>query len=267
MSRVILGLVALLAGAVRASASAPPVSWPPDAFLPVTAERLAALPAAERRAWSAYLEASEKRVRLLPRRSDREDSPAGPIAGPPKGGRHSRGLRADAPAAWYASEGAHAMADRVVEWQGLAGGWTKGIEYTRPRPPGGEGEDADAWSQGTFDNGATTGELRFLARMVAANEAAPRTRPWREALLRGLDYVLAAQYPNGGFPQIYPLAGGYHDAITFNDSAMVRLLEILRDVAGRTSGFEIVPAERRGEAGAAFAGRCRTAAGARCWPP
>jgi PelA/Pel-15E family pectate lyase len=133
----------------------------------------------------------------------------------------------------------------VAAWQGPAGGWTKGIDYTHPRPPG--GEDADTWSHGTFDNGATTGELRFLAHMVAANDA-QRTRPWREALLRGFDYALAAQYPNGGFPQIYPLAGGYHDAITYNDSAMVHLLEVLRDGAGRRGGFEIVPAGRRAEA-------------------
>jgi PelA/Pel-15E family pectate lyase len=247
MSKVILGFVALLVGAAWASAPAPPVSWPRDAFRPVTAERLAALPAADRRAWSAYLEVSEKRVRLLPRRSDRDDSPAGPIVGPPKGGRHTRGLRPDAPAAWYASEEAQAIADRVVEWQSPAGGWTKGIDYTHPRPPGGEGEDADTWSRGTFDNAATIAELRFLARVAASNDS-PRARPWREALLRGLDYVLAAQYPNGGFPQIYPLAGGYHDAVTYNDSAMVRLLEILRDVAGRRGGFEIVPADRRTEA-------------------
>jgi PelA/Pel-15E family pectate lyase len=249
MCRVTLGFgfVALVVGAAWASAPAPPVSWPPDAFLPVTAERLVALPAAERRAWSAYLEASGVRIRLLPKRSDREGSPAGPIAGPPKGGRHTRGLRRDAPAAWYASEEAHTIADRVVGWQSPAGGWTKGIEYTRPRPPGGEGEDADTWSHGTFDNDATTAELRFLAQMVAANDA-QRTRPWREALLRGFDYVLAAQYPNGGFPQIYPLAGGYHDAITYNDSAMVHALEILRDVAGGRGGFEIVPVARREEA-------------------
>ena len=38
-----------------------------------------------------------------------------------------------------------------------------------------------------------------------------RARPWRAAFQRGLEYIFAAQYPNGGFPQIYPLAGGYHD--------------------------------------------------------
>ena len=46
--------------------------------------------------------------------------------------------------------------------------------------------------------------------------------------MRGLDYALSAQYPNGGFPQIYPLVGWYHDAITYNDDAMVHIMELCR---------------------------------------
>jgi PelA/Pel-15E family pectate lyase len=33
-------------------------------------------------------------------------------------------------------------------------------------------------------------------------------------------YLLAAQFPNGGWPQVWPLEGGYHDAVTFNDNAV-----------------------------------------------
>ena len=157
---------------------------------------------------------------------------------------------------WYATDDARAIADRVVEWQSSAGAWTKGIDYSRP-PAG--GEPADVWSRGTFDNEATSAELRFLARVIAANDP-ERARPWRAAFLRGLAYVFDSQYPNGGFPQVYPLAGSYHDAITYNDSAMLRALAILRDVAERKAGLRV----RAG--GAKGRGREAPAAGRRLHP-
>jgi pectate lyase len=82
--------------------------------------------------------------------------------------------------------------------------------------------------KGTFDNGATTGELRLLARAFNAtkDEAA------RAAFLKGLNHILTAQYTNGGWPQYSPPpARGYPRHITFNDDTMRRLLEFLRDVA------------------------------------
>jgi PelA/Pel-15E family pectate lyase len=45
------------------------------------------------------------------------------------------------------------------------------------------------------------------------------------------------------------LAGGYHDAITYNDDAMTRVLELLRDIAVGGPEFAFVPAEQRAEAG------------------
>jgi PelA/Pel-15E family pectate lyase len=232
--------------ATPAPAVAPPYGWPADAVLPVTLERIATLPEAEQPAWRAYLAASEERARALPPVTVHGGDALGPMSTPPKGARHTRGLRPEgAPAEWYATEEARVIADRVVEWQSPAGAWTKGIDYTRPRLK--DGEVVDLWSRGTFDNNATTAEMRFLIRVSAASDL-ERARPWRAAFLRALDYVFAAQYPNGGFPQIYPLAGSYHDAITYNDSAMTHALEVLRDVAERKAGYELVPESQRAEA-------------------
>ena len=101
---------------------------------------------------------------------------------------------------------------------------------------------------GTLDNDATTTELRFLA-MVAA--AANDGEAYRASVLRGLEYLLAAQFPNGGWPQVWPLEGGYHDAITINDDAMTHAIEILRDVATGAADYKFLPAalvERAGPA-------------------
>jgi PelA/Pel-15E family pectate lyase len=85
--------------------------------------------------------------------------------------------------------------------------------------------------------------------VIRAADDETRAARLRGSFVLGLDYIFAAQYPNGGFPQIYPLAGGYHDAITYNDDAMVHILELLRDVAERKPAYAFVPAERAAEAG------------------
>src|SRR3990172_1417679 len=99
--------------AAGARGAEPPRPWPPDQFLPVTVERLAALPAAEQ-----------------PARRAPEVSPARPLSGPPVGGRHFRGLRLNADREWYAGDEARTIADRVVERQTRAGALTKVNDYT-----------------------------------------------------------------------------------------------------------------------------------------
>jgi pectinesterase len=50
-------------------------------------------------------------------------------------------------------------------------------------------------------------------------------RKYKKAFLNGLDYLLAAQYENGGCT-VYPLKDIIR--ITFNDDSMVNILEILK---------------------------------------
>jgi PelA/Pel-15E family pectate lyase len=103
---------------------------------------------------------------------------------------------------------------------------------------------------GTLDNDATTTELRFLARIAAA---ASDGEAYRASVLRGLEYLLTAQFPNGGWPQVWPLEGGYHDAITFNDGAVTETLEVLQEVVEGKDGFAFVPESVRARARASVA--------------
>lgn len=222
-----------------AAGTAPAHPWEPDAFLPVTEARIAALPAAEQPAWRAYWAESARRTQLLPPRDLVDHSATKPLPGGPIGSSYSKGVRLGAPADYYASEAARTIADHVVNWQTVVGAWVKSGDYSRNRRP--EDDHHDAWSGGTFDNDSTIYEMRFLALVNAAAPDTPRSRAWRDAFLRGLDYVFAAQYPNGGFPQVYPLVGWYHDAITFNDDAMVHVLQLLRDIGARQAEFSFVP--------------------------
>ena len=249
---ILLFCLALTARTLAADAATPtPRPWEADAFLPLNEARIAALPAAEQPAWRAYWAASAERSKLLPARDLVDHSATKPLAGPPIGSSYSKGVKLGAPAAWYATEEARTIADKVVKWQRPTGGWVKSGDYSRDPAPA--DDHHDAWSGGTFDNDSTIYEMRFLALVAQAGGADPRAQSWRDSFLRGLDYMLAAQYPNGGFPQVYPLVGWYHDAITFNDDAMVHILELGRDIAARQAEFAFVPPARAEQARQAVA--------------
>lgn len=228
------------------NAAVPPQPWPKDAFLPLADARIASLPETQQVAWVKYLEVSRRVSKAVPVVTEAEFSPMQPLKEPLHGAAHAKGLKATGDAAWFASAEARAQADRVVEWQSGAGGWSKSNNYSiSPRE---NKAKPDAWSAGTFDNNATILEMRFLVRAIASAHGEKRADAWKVSFLRGLQYIFNAQYPNGGFPQIYPLAGGYHDAITYNDNAMIRVLELLQDVAAGGPDYAFVPAEQRAEA-------------------
>src|SRR5207244_1683484 len=91
----------------------------------------------------------------------------------------------------------------------------------------------------TIDNDSTTDEIRFLAEAQAA-----RPDPkYLEGINQGLGYLFAAQFPNGCWPQVFPLQGGYHDAATYNDDAIVNVMRLLSEVAD--GGFPGVPGAER----------------------
>jgi PelA/Pel-15E family pectate lyase len=147
------------------------------------------------------------------------------------------------PAAWYGGPEALRVADNVLEFQRDSGGWPKNLDLAAPLSAEarerlrGQRSRTDS----TIDNGSTTRPMIFLARVIRAH-GTPRCQG---AFLRGLDYLLAAQYPNGGWPQFYPSPKGYAAHITFNDDAMVNVMRLLRDVAQRKPDFAFVDEPRR----------------------
>lgn len=142
------------------------------------------------------------------------------------------------PPAWYASDEARGLAAIVVRHQSVQGGWPKNTDLFAP-----PAADADPGLTNTIDNNATTLPLTFLAKVIAAGDATPRA-----AFDKGIDYLLDAQYPNGGWPQYYPLRGGYYDAVTFNDDAMANVLNLLLDVAAAKAPYGFVDGARRARA-------------------
>lgn len=131
------------------------------------------------------------------------------------------------------------VAENMLRMQTASGGWSKhfngkAVDYTRAlgvadiavlRAPG-RADDA------TIDNRATTREIRHLADAYRDTGNAA----YLAAAERGVTYLLTAQYENGGWPQYYPDRSLYRHQVTYNDDAMVRVLDLLQDVAeGRGS--------------------------------
>jgi PelA/Pel-15E family pectate lyase len=229
----------------------------------ITDASIVTLPAAQQRAWMQYLLRSQRQMQadqdFLHREMKQLNLPAAVL---PPSGNSARSIPIDRDLAWYGTSNAQFLADNIVSFQTPAGGWSKNLNFTRhPRAPGehfapnnlnrfSNPADFDLphdtnWDYvGTIDNDATTTEMYFLARTAARGSPKQATQ-WRKSFLRGVDYLLAAQFPNGGWPQVWPLQGGYHDAITFNDDAMLNVMELLRDISRGENEFAFVPARTR----------------------
>ncbi|HMP84524.1 MAG TPA: pectate lyase [Verrucomicrobiota bacterium] len=246
---VALLLVAASAVPGRAAQTNASKPWPPDQFAPLTLERIESLPRSEQSAWKNYFKTSRNTATLRATRAQPDNSPTNILPLGSRAALHSKGLVLQEPDIWLTQPAPAVIADRIVANQSAAGGWTKGIDYTKPfeAPP-----KADAWSNGTFDNNATTTELRYLARVITKFKGTTNVTAWQKSFDRGLQYIFKSQYPNGGFPQIYPLAGGYHDNVTYNDGVMERVLEFLRDVAHGGKEFSFVSNRMKQEAARRF---------------
>ncbi|TYR37239.1 pectate lyase [Sphingobacterium phlebotomi] len=86
----------------------------------------------------------------------------------------------------------------------------------------------------TIDNGATTREINILIEAYAKTQ----NTDYLNAARRGVEYLLEAQYQNGGFPQYYPNKSLYRGQITYNDNAMINALTVLDNLVKKTAGFE-----------------------------
>jgi pectate lyase len=146
------------------------------------------------------------------------------------------------PDSWFRSLQGRQVLENVLSFQTTLGSWPKNIDNTSAAFKG-----DPSTLRGTFDNSATTSELQLLAR---AHSVAPDARI-RTAFIKGLDHILAAQYPHGGWPQRFPPGDGYARYITFNDDTMVRLMNFLRNVSN-TDDKALVDDRRRELASQAF---------------
>lgn len=143
-------------------------------------------------------------------------------------------------AEWYSSSEAKQIAGNVLIYQHKSGGWPKNIDMAsclsekekkvilRNKKDGKQN-----LGQPTMDNNATSTQLRFLVKVYNKT----KNQKYRESIIKGLRYLLNAQYESGGWPQFYPIKKGYYEHITYNDNAMVNTMTFLRDVMENKKEF------------------------------
>jgi len=148
---------------------------------------------------------------------------------------------------WYKTPEAKRIGDNVLYFQSDLGGWYKNDGSIHPsgnaaidvRSKEEQKKHKESLEQlkypCTLDNDATWSEMRFLAKVHAATGQ----QKYKDGFLKGLRYLLKAQYPSGGWPQFYPLRPGYSSRITFNDGAMIGAIAIIDDVVHRRPPYDL----------------------------
>jgi Pectic acid lyase len=217
-------------------------SKPAESLTPARVD--ATLPAAKRGPWLEYLHRSTAQMAADKAALAKEREGLTEIPSLPKQGFSGRAVPLHRAPEFYKSADARRIGAVIISFQIPSGGWSKNLAMDAPRlrgqlyatanlapTPEQEGDfdkplDPKWHYMGTLDNDATNTEIHFLAELSAAFPGGDGDA-YRASALRGIEYLLHAQYPNGGWPQVWPLEGGYHDAITFNDDAVTESAEVL----------------------------------------
>ena len=147
------------------------------------------------------------------------------------------------PKEWYAVDEATRIANQVIFFQHENGGWSKNVDMASMLTQAERVEILKNKSKTdtTIDNGATTAQLRYLAKVITAKNIDSH----KAAFNQGLDFLFSMQYENGGYPQFFPLRKGYYSHITFNDNAMINVLRMMRDIAQKKADYAFVDEDRR----------------------
>jgi PelA/Pel-15E family pectate lyase len=143
----------------------------------------------------------------------------------------------------YAPDQVREIAANVLLFQRQNGGWPKDYDMLAVLTADQKKaiQESHARTDTTFDNHTTHTQVDYLAR--AYTEL--KDDACRAACVRGLDFILGAQYPHGGFPQRWPNTKGIAGLITFNDGVMMGCLEVLKAAAEGEKHFHWLDAARR----------------------
>jgi PelA/Pel-15E family pectate lyase len=143
------------------------------------------------------------------------------------------------------------IADNILLYQRANGGWRENEDPLRILPAEEQARIlADRTKTDTsLDNRNTWPQVEYLAGAFRLT-GDPR---YRDAAVRGLDFIFSAQHASGGFPHSFPSTESYKPHLTFADDILPDVLRFLRKVAAGAAPFEFIDAERRARAAAAFA--------------
>lgn len=138
----------------------------------------------------------------------------------------------------YQPSNVREIANNILLYQQPNGGWPKNYDMLAiltPRQKNALAQHQDS-TRTTFDNGATYTHVEYLAKAYSILH----DKKYKDAAMRGINFMLNAQYENGGWPQFYPDKSGYRKYITFNDDAMIGVLTVFQHIVQGESWFAFV---------------------------
>ncbi len=135
------------------------------------------------------------------------------------------------------------IADNILLYQRENGGWAPNWDPLRVLS---DGEKAQLLTDKqktdtSFDNRATYPQVEFLAHAFNATG----NTAYRDAALRGIEFILQAQTECGGWPHSYPRTDNYRPLITFMDDVTAGTLTTLRNAAAGKGPFTFLSEELR----------------------
>lgn len=136
------------------------------------------------------------------------------------------------------------IAENMLLYQRANGGWPKHfqgdkkVDYKHELTSEEKLELVAGYAAGidaTIDNDATTKEIKYLSKIYKQTN----NEKYLIAVKRGVDYLINAQYANGGWPQFFPDFSSYRSQITYNDNAMINVLNVLYDIVNKKNDLDI----------------------------
>lgn len=145
------------------------------------------------------------------------------------------------PSDWYGSEEAQQIADVVLSVQKTNGGWMKNDQLHILTESEKKALQNARSEHSCLDNGATTQEMRFLARVYQKT----LKETYKESFGKALQLIFKAEKGCGGWSQYWPLSGSgsYRDYITFNDDLMTNVMRLLQEIAANKGIFINITSE------------------------
>ncbi|MFO7657321.1 MAG: pectate lyase [Bacteroidales bacterium] len=135
------------------------------------------------------------------------------------------------------------IGDNILLYQQDNGGWPKNYDMQAKLTEGQKDslKKAKGMLETTFDNSSTYSHVECLARIYMATGI----EKYKTACLKGLEYTLAAQYPSGGWPQIFPLKDDYSRYITYNDDVMIGIMKLFMEILNGNYCYTFINEEIR----------------------
>lgn len=143
------------------------------------------------------------------------------------------------------------IGDNIILFQKTNGGWAKNYDVfailTNEQKDSVRARKDELNTN--FDNGTCYTQIAALAIVYTST----KEDKYKEAALKGIDYLLSAQYKkSGGWPQFYPLESNYSKCITYNDGAMIGVMVLLKDILDRKPPYDFIDEKRRKSIEAAY---------------